>query len=259
MNKVQLLGRIGKKLELRYLPNGDAVLNIVLATEKEWTDKQTTEKTKKTEWHRLVAFKHTAELIVKYYKVGDILFAEGEIGTRKWTDAGGQDQYTTEITINQLDFSKSSTLLIGNIGIDLVLRETPSGGKVLNFTLATKNKWKNKNTGLPEEKTEWHSIVAFGSQAELISKHFNKGSKIAIDGELQTKRWTPAGGIEQFKTEIKTNRFHFIDNKKPEHIPHALVSNHPATPIHQNVGPAPTKFIHSNFDDFDDFDDETPL
>ena len=89
MNKVQLLGRIGTDLDLRYMPNGDAVLNLTLATVKTWTDKQNNEKKKKTEWHRLVAFKHTAKLIAEYYKKGDVLFVEGELGTRKWTNQQG--------------------------------------------------------------------------------------------------------------------------------------------------------------------------
>jgi len=276
MNKVQLLGRIGKTLELRHMPNGDAVLNITLATDKEWTDKGTQEKKKKTEWHRLVAFKHTAELISNYYQKGDIFFAEGELGTRKWTDGQGQDQYTTEITVQQLDFSLNSMLVIGNVGVDLVLRDMPNGGKVLNFTVASKKTWKNKQTQQKEEKTEWHSVVAFNKQAEIIAKHFNKGSKIVVEGELQTQKWTPEGGKEQCKTEIKLNNFHFASNKKAptqqptpapvdQQIPQTGFSQdqpsfaqqqtdfgQPQPNIQNHQEPKVPDFVHTGFDDYDD-------
>jgi single-strand DNA-binding protein len=259
MNKVQLVGRIGSEVELRYMPNGDAVLNITLATEKSWIDRLSNEKKAKTEWHRIVAFKHTAKLIAEYYKKGDILFAEGELSTRKWTNTQGQEQYTSEVTLHQLDFSKNTVLVVGHIGIDLIPKALPSGGTVLNFTIATKQTWKNKQTQQKEEKTEWHSVVAFNKQAEIIAQYFSKGAKIIIEGELQTKKWTPQNGLDQYKTEIKLSQFHFAEKKKqPVQQPSQQPSQQGGIASQNNdfqKSQAPD-FQHSGFDDFDD---EQPL
>ena len=102
VNKVILIGRLGNDPEMRYMPSGEAVANLSIATSESWTDKNTGEKREKTEWHRVVAFRKLAEIIGQYCKKGDQIYIEGKLQTRKWSDKNGQDHYTTEIIVDQM-------------------------------------------------------------------------------------------------------------------------------------------------------------
>ena len=97
LNKVMLIGNLGKDPEMRYLPNGDAVANMTIATSETWKDKSSGDKKEATEWHRVVFFGRTAEVCGEYLKKGAKVFIEGKLQTRKWQDKDGQDRYTTEI------------------------------------------------------------------------------------------------------------------------------------------------------------------
>lgn len=99
VNKVFLLGYVGKDPESRSMPDGKAVVNFSIATSESWKDKQTGEKKEKTEWHNLVCFGKGAEIITQYVKKGSKLFVEGKLQTRKWQDKEGRDRYTTEIVV----------------------------------------------------------------------------------------------------------------------------------------------------------------
>ncbi len=99
VNKVTILGNVGKDPETRFLPNGGAVTNLTIATSETWKDKQTGEQKEKTEWHRVVMFGKLAEIAGEYVKKGSKLYLEGQLQTRKWTNQQGQDQYTTEIVL----------------------------------------------------------------------------------------------------------------------------------------------------------------
>ncbi len=99
VNKVIILGNVGKDPETRFLPNGGAVTNLTIATSESWKDKQTGEQKEKTEWHRVVIFGKLAEIAREYVKKGSKLYIEGALQTRKWTNQQGQDQYTTEIVL----------------------------------------------------------------------------------------------------------------------------------------------------------------
>jgi single-strand DNA-binding protein len=102
VNKVILVGNLGADPETRYLPNGDAVANLRLATTESWKDKATGEKRELTEWHRVVFYRKLAEIVGQYLKKGSPVFVEGRIRTRKWTDKEGQERYTTEIEANEM-------------------------------------------------------------------------------------------------------------------------------------------------------------
>ena len=99
VNKVIIVGNVGKDPETRFLPNGGAVTNLTIATSESWKDKQTGEQKEKTEWHRVVMFGKLAEIAGEYVKKGSKLYIEGALQTRKWTNQQGQDQYTTEIVL----------------------------------------------------------------------------------------------------------------------------------------------------------------
>ena len=100
VNKVILLGNLGKDPEIKYMPNGNAVANITLATSETWNDKNTGEKQEKTEWHRVVFFGKLAEIVGQYLKKGSKIYVEGKLQTRKWQGQDGQDRYTTEVVVD---------------------------------------------------------------------------------------------------------------------------------------------------------------
>ncbi|NOY17287.1 MAG: single-stranded DNA-binding protein [Gammaproteobacteria bacterium] len=102
VNKVILVGNLGKDPEVRFAPSGSAVANITVATTDSWKDKQTGEKQEKTEWHRVVFFNRLAEIVGEYLKKGSQVYIEGRLQTRKWQGQDGQDRYTTEIVANEM-------------------------------------------------------------------------------------------------------------------------------------------------------------
>ncbi|MBS0510277.1 MAG: single-stranded DNA-binding protein [Proteobacteria bacterium] len=97
LNKVILIGNLGKDPETRYAPSGDAICNLTLATTETWKDKTTGERREATEWHRVVFFGRVAEVAAQYLRKGSQIYVEGRLQTRKWQDQNGQDRYTTEI------------------------------------------------------------------------------------------------------------------------------------------------------------------
>ena len=109
VNKVILIGTLGKDPEVKYMPNGDAVCNLSLATSESWKDKNTGEKVEKTEWHRVTMFRKLAEIAGEYLKKGSKIYIEGKIQTRKWQDQTGADRYSTEIVASELQMLDSPT------------------------------------------------------------------------------------------------------------------------------------------------------
>ncbi len=102
VNKVILIGNLGKDPETRYLPSGEAVTNITLATTETWKDKKSGDKQEHTEWHRISFFGRLAEIAGEYLKKGSPCYVEGRIRTRKWQDKEGQDRYTTEVVADRM-------------------------------------------------------------------------------------------------------------------------------------------------------------
>jgi single-strand DNA-binding protein len=102
VNKVILVGNLGRDPEVRYAANGGAIVNCSLATSESWKDKATGEAQERTEWHRVVFFGKLAEIAAEYLKKGTQVFVEGSLRTRKWQDKEGQDRYTTEIVASEM-------------------------------------------------------------------------------------------------------------------------------------------------------------
>ena len=102
VNKVILIGNLGKDPETRYLPSGGAVANVTVATSESWKDKQSGETKERTEWHNVVFYQKLAEIVGQYLKKGSQVYIEGSIRTRKWQDKEGHDRYTTEIIADQM-------------------------------------------------------------------------------------------------------------------------------------------------------------
>ncbi len=108
VNKVILVGRLGKDPETRYMPNGEAVTNCTLATSENWKDKAG-EKQEKTEWHNLTFYRRLAEIAGEYLKKGSMIYVEGKLATRKWQDKEGKDRYTTDIIVNEMQMLSSKS------------------------------------------------------------------------------------------------------------------------------------------------------
>ena len=107
INKVILIGNVGKDPETRYMPSGGAVTNITLATSETWKDKNTGDRQERTEWHRVVFFNRLGEIAGEYLKKGSKVYVEGSLRTRKWQGQDGQDRYTTEIVANEMQMLDS--------------------------------------------------------------------------------------------------------------------------------------------------------
>ncbi|WP_028470377.1 single-stranded DNA-binding protein [Neptunomonas japonica] len=102
VNKVILVGNMGGDPEVRYMPSGNAVTNVTLATSESWKDKQTGQNQERTEWHRVVFFNKLAEIAGEYLRKGSQVYIEGALRTRKWQDQSGADRYTTEIVASEM-------------------------------------------------------------------------------------------------------------------------------------------------------------
>lgn len=107
VNKCIIVGNLGQDPEVKYMPNGNAVANITVATSESWKDKDTGQQQERTEWHRVVFFNKLAEIVGQYLKKGSKIYIEGSLRTRKWQDQSGADRYTTEIVAKEMQMLDS--------------------------------------------------------------------------------------------------------------------------------------------------------
>ena len=107
--------------------------------------------------------------------------------------------------------SVNKVVLVGNLGKDPEMRYTQNGGAVANFSIATTESWKNKQTGEYENKSEWHNIVVFGKFGEMVGQYLKKGAKVYVEGKLQTNKWQGQDGQDRYKTEIIANDIQMLD------------------------------------------------
>ncbi|MDR1561266.1 MAG: single-stranded DNA-binding protein [Holosporaceae bacterium] len=117
--------------------------------------------------------------------------------------------------------SINKAILVGNVGRDPEVRTAQDGSKIVSFSVATSEYWKDKASGERKERTEWHRIVVFNQNlAEVCEKYLHKGSKVYIEGQLQTRRWQDPNGVEKYTTEIVLSRFRgeltLLDSRTPE-------------------------------------------
>ncbi len=104
--------------------------------------------------------------------------------------------------------SVNKVILVGNLGRDPEIRTTNDGTKVANLSLATSESWRDRNSGERRERTEWHRVVIFNDRlVDVVEKYLNKGSKISVEGQLQTRKWTDRDGQERYTTEVVLQRF----------------------------------------------------
>jgi single-strand DNA-binding protein len=106
----------------------------------------------------------------------------------------------------------NKVILVGNVGNDPEVRYMPNGNAVANVSIATSETWKDKNTGDQQEKTEWHRVVFFNRLAEIVEQYVKKGSKLYIEGRLQTRSWDQ-DGVKRYTTEIVANEMQMLDSR----------------------------------------------
>jgi single-strand DNA-binding protein len=107
----------------------------------------------------------------------------------------------------------NKVILVGNLGADPETRFLPSGGSVTNVRLATSESWKDKQTGQPQERTEWHRVVFFNRLAEVAGEYLRKGSKIYVEGSIRTRKWQDQSGQDRYTTEIVGNEMQMLDSR----------------------------------------------
>ncbi|MEZ0121977.1 MAG: single-stranded DNA-binding protein [Candidatus Reddybacter sp.] len=164
----------------------------------------------------------------------------------------------------------NKVILIGNLGQDPDTRFMPSGGAVTNLTIATSETWKDKQTGQPQERTEWHRVVFFNRLAEIAGEYLKKGSKVYIEGALRTRKWQDKStGADRYTTEIVANEMQMLDSRgggegmsggqgggqgyAQQGTPAAQPQRAQQAPTQQAPAqPAPAQNAPAGFDNFDD-------
>ena len=137
----------------------------------------------------------------------------------------------------------NKVILVGNVGNEPECRTMPNGNSVANISVATSESWKDKNTSEQQERTEWHRLVFFNRLAEIVEQYVKKGSKLYIEGRLQTRSWEQ-DGIKRYTTEIVANEMQMLDSRGSTNQ-EGFGDQATATQTPQQAAPA-------NFDNFDD-------
>ncbi len=107
----------------------------------------------------------------------------------------------------------NKVILVGNLGNDPEVRYANNGSAIANLSVATSESWKDKNTGEQQEKTEWHRVVMFNRLGEIAGEYLRKGSKVYVEGKLQTRKWQDQSGQDRYTTEIVANEMQMLDSR----------------------------------------------
>jgi single-strand DNA-binding protein len=148
----------------------------------------------------------------------------------------------------------NKVILIGSLGRDPEMRYTASGGAVATLAIATSESWKDKNTGEKQERTEWHRVVMFNRLGEVAGEYLKKGSKIYIEGKLQTKKWQDQSGQDRYTTEIVANEMQMLDSRAAGDSGGESSGGHGQSQQRPQAQAAP-----ATANGFDDFDDDIPF
>lgn len=146
--------------------------------------------------------------------------------------------------------SINKVIIVGNLGRDPEMRTFPSGDQSANVTIATTDKWKDKQSGEMREATEWHRVVFNGRLAEIVGQYLRKGSQVYVEGSLRTRKWTDQSGVEKYSTEIRADSLQMLGGRQ-DAAPATAPAAHPA--------PAPTPAQRSAGSGFDDMDGDIPF
>ena len=143
----------------------------------------------------------------------------------------------------------NKVILVGNLGNDPEVRYMPNGNAVANVSLATSETWKDKSTGEQQEKTEWHRVVFFNRLAEIVEQYVKKGTKLYVEGRLQTRSWEQ-DGVKRYSTEVVANEMQMLDSRGgvSQDFSGSQIAAASAAQSSEQQAAAPPQ----NFDNFDD-------
>ncbi len=152
--------------------------------------------------------------------------------------------------------SVNKVIIVGNLGRDPEMRTFPSGDQVANVTIATTEKWKDKQSGEMKEATEWHRVIFNGRLAEIVGQYLRKGSQVYMEGTLRTRKWTDQQGTERYATEIRADSMQMLGGPRDDgghqgHAPAPAPRQQRQAPP-QARSPVPPPRASSGFDDMDD-------
>ena len=116
--------------------------------------------------------------------------------------------------------SINKAIIVGHLGRDPEMRSFPNGDQVANVTIATTDKWKDKQTGEPREATEWHRVVFNGRLAEIVGQYLRKGALVYVEGSIKTRKWTDQQGVERYSTEIRADSMQMLGGKRDDGAGH---------------------------------------
>ena len=216
VNKIILVGNVGRDPEVRYLPSGNSVANFSLATSENWNNKNG-DREERTEWHRIAAFGQLGEYCAKNVSKGKQLNVEGRLRTRQWEDRDGNKRYMTEIIASHVQVlgeggEVSKAILIGKVEQAPEVRQIPSGLDVVNFNLVTTSQRQNKE-GETTDYSETHRLVAFGKLAEICGRYLTPGKLIYVEGRIQTREWQDQEGATRATTECVVSTMQMLGSR----------------------------------------------
>lgn len=147
----------------------------------------------------------------------------------------------------------NKVIIVGRLGQDPETKYLPSGGAVTNASVATSEKWKDKNTGQPQERTEWHRVVFFNRLGEIAGEYLKKGSMVYVEGALRTRKWQAQDGTDRYTTEIVVSEMQMLDGKSDAGVPQAMAGQYaPSGDRQQRPAQQPKQQAPAGFDSFDD-------
>jgi len=152
----------------------------------------------------------------------------------------------------------NKVILVGNVGQDPETRYMPNGNAVTNITLATSETWKDKNTGEQQERTEWHRVTFYQRLAEIVAEYVRKGSKLYVEGRLQTRSWEQ-DGIKRYATDIIANEMQMLDSRGSGGGGGGGSYQPAQQPAQQSSGGGEAKAAQPAPADMDSFDDDIPF
>lgn len=242
VNDVKIIGYLTTDLEVRNVGNGSSVTDLNIQVRSRFQKDDGTEGMA-TSFHTVTVWGQTASFLGQYARRGSQVYVSGRIKTDSWEDDQGNKKYKTKIVadpyrgvelldprtpLSPLDDSFSvagglnQATVIGNVTKDLEIRQTPSGNNVVNFSIATNRRWKDRDSGEMQEETEFHNIVAWGRLAEDAEKILKKGQAILVIGPLINRSWETPTGEKRYTTEVRAEQL--------------LALGHPATELADALG-----------------------
>jgi single-strand DNA-binding protein len=247
VNKVILIGRLGKDPELERTSGGTPMARFTLLTNEVFKD-QSGEQQRRTEGHAIVAWSRLAEICGEYVTKGRLVCVEGGIRSRQWEDQTGTKRTSYEIVARQITMlgsrgdgerasaasaerdqvhpassaergpeseiadSVNKVFLIGRLGRDPELKYTPSGAPVAKFSLATDEVFKDRS-GEQQKHTEWHTIVAWRRLAEICGEYLTKGKQVYIEGSIRSRQWEDQSGNKRTAYDIVARDMRMLGSK----------------------------------------------